>query len=86
MTIAETASNFYGVAGIVFAVLGTIVVAVINNKSKENAKIKELEEKIDNLQTEFKSLRASFTLVCDEMERNETMTPQLKHFRKMFDL
>ena len=90
MTIAETASNIWGFFGIGIAVLGTIIVSVINTRSaaakKESEKIKELSKKVELLETEFKSLKDSFTLVCDEMDRNGTMTPQLNHFRKLFDL
>ena len=90
MTLAETATNIFGVIGGFFAVLGTIVISIINTRSKaskrETEKVKDLSDKIDALESEFKSLKDSFTLVCDQMERDNTMTPQLKHFRKLFDL
>jgi len=92
MIVNET-SNIFGFLGAALAVVGTIVVAVINTKAKTTKReieqaesIKKLTEKIDDLEHEFRSLKDSFTLVCDEMERNGTMTPQLKHFRKLFSL
>ena len=90
MTIEDAVSNFWGAVGAGLAVIGTITVAIINTRSqaqkKETAKIKELEGKVVSLENEFKSLKKSFTLVCDEMELNGTMTPQLKNFRKIFNL
>ncbi len=88
--ITDPVTNFWGFIGASFAALAGVVIAVINTRSKaskkETEKVKDLSDKIDALESEFKSLKDSFTLVCDEMERNETMTPQLKHFRKLFQL
>ena len=88
--INDPGTNLYGVIGAGFAAVGAIVIAIINTRSKaskkETEKVKDLSDKIDALESEFKSLKDSFTLVCDQMERDNTMTPQLKHFRKLFQL
>tara|TARA_R110000772_G_scaffold51587_2_gene118331 strand:- start:1159 stop:1428 length:270 start_codon:yes stop_codon:yes gene_type:complete len=88
--IDTDSSSIWGFVGGAFAVVGTIIVSIINGRSnyrqKEAKKIQELSDKVANLETDFNSLKDSFTLVCDEMERNDTMTPQLKQFRKLYGL
>ena len=93
MTVNEVASSIWGAVGVGLTVIGAVIVAVINTRStatkreiEQAENVKLLSEKIDTLETEFKSLKDSFTLVCDQMELDGTMTPQLKHFRKLFKL
>ena len=90
MSINEVAGNVWSAVGVAMAVFGSVLVAVINTRSsaakKESLKVVELTKKIENLESEFRSLKYSFTLVCDQMELDDTMTPQLKQLRKMFDL
>tara|TARA_R110000803_G_scaffold14437_1_gene40097 strand:+ start:645 stop:917 length:273 start_codon:yes stop_codon:yes gene_type:complete len=90
MSLTETVGNVWGAIGITIGTLGTLAGVIFSTKSatrkKENETILRLSDKVEKLETNFLNLKTSFTLVCDEMERTNSMPDQLKQFRKLFDL
>jgi gas vesicle protein len=91
--IKEIADNLYGTIGVAIGSVSGIVVALISNrqnrknKQSQNEKIiADLGKEVEDLKNKFDSLKTSFTLVFDEMERGGELPAQLKDFKKIFDL
>lgn len=91
---SDTANNIYGIIGLTLGSISGIIVAIINNRSKSGkesarlVKVIRLERKAkEDLAAELDSLKKSFRIVFEEMERdNPKGMSMLKSLKDHYNL
>jgi len=88
--MTDEVTNIYSLLGIMVGAVSGILIAIINSNKKvkqaNRETIKELKSTINELEDKLDRIKTTSKLVFNEMERNDTLSDQLRDFKKMFDL